>query len=93
MRGLSRLGDHSTPSQDSVAALSQERRKWEGSRVGGCPGRSCGGRCDPSHAHKAETAGELTEPMSPAGGQPALALDQEALWTVLLEIRKPLRFL
>lgn len=33
MRGLSRLGDHSTPSQDSVAALSQERRG-----VGGAAG-------------------------------------------------------
>lgn len=63
MRGLLRLGDHSTYSQDSVVASPRKGQKWEGRRVGGCvsvcPGRSFGGRCNPSHAHKAETAGEL----------------------------------
>lgn len=54
---------------------------------------SFGGRCDPNHANKVETAGELTEPMPFAGWEPVLALGQEALWMVLLEIRKPLRFL
>lgn len=92
VRGLSGLGEPQRfcspwrclgPLQSHV-----ERQRGRGPS----PGWVFGGRCDHDHASKAKTSGEQTKPVPSGGWQLAQALGQDALWTVVLEMRRPLEF-